>query len=30
MRQESNQVEADWLKGEWTTLDGYAVLDRER
>ncbi len=30
MRQESSQVEADWCKGEWTTLDGYAVLDRER
>jgi hypothetical protein len=21
--------EADWFKGEWTTLDGYAVLARE-
>lgn len=30
MRQESSQVEADWFKGEWTTLDGYAVLHRER
>lgn len=30
MRQESRQVEADWFKGEWTTLDGYAVLARER
>ena len=30
MRQESSQVEADWFKGEWTTLDAYAVLARER
>jgi RimJ/RimL family protein N-acetyltransferase len=29
MRHESRQVEADWFKGEWTTLDGYAVLARE-
>ena len=29
MRQESSQVEADYFKGEWTTLDGYAVLARE-
>lgn len=26
MRQESRQIEADWFKGEWTTLDGYAIL----
>jgi RimJ/RimL family protein N-acetyltransferase len=29
MRHESRQVEADWFKGEWTTLDGFAVLARE-
>ena len=29
MRQESHQVEADLCKGEWTTLDGYAILARE-
>jgi RimJ/RimL family protein N-acetyltransferase len=29
-RQESRQVDADWFKGEWTTLDGYALLARER
>jgi RimJ/RimL family protein N-acetyltransferase len=29
LRQESSQVEADWFKGEWTTLDGYAILARE-
>lgn len=29
MRRESSQVEADFFKGEWTTLDGYAVLARE-
>lgn len=29
MRHESRQVDADWFKGEWTTLDGYAVLGRE-
>lgn len=29
MRHESRQVEADWFKGEWATLDGYAVLARE-
>jgi len=29
MRHESRQVEADWFKGEWTTLDGYAILARE-
>lgn len=26
MRPESRQVDADWFKGEWTTLDGYAML----
>lgn len=26
LRQESRQVDADWCKGEWTTLDGFAVL----
>jgi RimJ/RimL family protein N-acetyltransferase len=25
-RHESRQVDADWFKGEWTTLDGYALL----
>jgi RimJ/RimL family protein N-acetyltransferase len=29
LRRESRQVDADWFKGEWTTLDGYAVLARE-
>lgn len=29
-RQESHQIEADYFKGEWTTLDGYAVLASER
>lgn len=29
-RRESSQVDADWLKGEWTTLNGYAMLARER
>ena len=29
-RQESSQVDADWFKGAWTTLDGYAMLARER
>jgi RimJ/RimL family protein N-acetyltransferase len=29
MRQESHQIEADYLKGEWTTVDGYAILARE-
>ena len=29
-RRESSQVDADWFKGEWTTLDGYAMLQRER
>lgn len=29
MRQESRQVDADWYKGEWTTLDGFAVLRDE-
>ncbi|PYY33292.1 N-acetyltransferase [Curtobacterium sp. MCJR17_055] len=29
-RQESRQVDADWFKGAWTTLDGYALLARER
>jgi RimJ/RimL family protein N-acetyltransferase len=29
-RQESRQVDADWFKGEWTTLDGYALLASER
>lgn len=28
-RRESRQVEADWFKGEWTTLDGYALLSNE-
>jgi RimJ/RimL family protein N-acetyltransferase len=28
-RQESHQVEADFFKGEWTTLDGFAILARE-
>ena len=29
LRQESRQVEADWFKGEWTTLDGFALLASE-
>jgi RimJ/RimL family protein N-acetyltransferase len=29
MRHESSQTEGDWFKGEWTTLDGYAILERE-
>ena len=29
LRQESHQVEADWFKGEWTTVDGFAVLATE-
>jgi aminoglycoside 6'-N-acetyltransferase len=29
MRHESQCVEADCFKGEWATLDGYAVLARE-
>lgn len=29
LRQESHQVEADWFKQEWTTVDGYAVLAAE-
>ncbi|MBT1634634.1 GNAT family N-acetyltransferase [Clavibacter tessellarius] len=29
-RRESRQVEADRSKGEWITLDGYALLARER
>lgn len=29
MRQESHQVDADFFKGEWTTLDGYAILATE-
>lgn len=29
MRQESHQVDADFFKDEWTTLDGYAILARE-
>jgi len=28
-RQESRQVDADFYKGEWTTLDGYAMLATE-
>ena len=28
-RQESHQVEADFLKGEWTTVDGFALLRDE-
>ncbi|CAN5138154.1 GNAT family protein [soil metagenome] len=29
LRQESRQVQADWFKGEWTNLDGFAVLASE-
>ena len=29
VRSTDRAVEADWFKGEWTTLDGYAVLARE-
>ena len=28
-RREARLVEADWFKGEWSTLRIYAVLDRE-
>jgi RimJ/RimL family protein N-acetyltransferase len=28
-RCEARHVEADWFKGEWTTLRVYAILDRE-
>ncbi len=28
-RQESRQIDADYFKGEWTTLDGYALLEGE-
>ena len=30
MRHEARQIEADYYKGEWTTLDSYAILARER
>jgi RimJ/RimL family protein N-acetyltransferase len=29
MRQEARALEADWFKGEWTTLDTFALLARE-
>ncbi|WP_322410199.1 GNAT family protein [Microbacterium invictum] len=29
-RHEGRAVEADWFKGEWTTLDSWALLSRER
>lgn len=29
-RHEGRAVEADWFKGEWTTLDTWAILARER
>ena len=29
LRREARHVEADWFKGEWTTLRVYAVLARE-
>lgn len=29
-RHEGRAVEADWFKGEWTTLDSWAILARER
>jgi len=29
-RHEARQVDADWFKGEWATLDGYALLAAER
>ncbi|NYF15274.1 RimJ/RimL family protein N-acetyltransferase [Microbacterium sp. AK009] len=29
-RHEGRAVEADWFKGEWTTLDTWAMLARER
>lgn len=29
MRRESRQLDADYFKGEWTTLDGYAILATE-
>ncbi len=29
MRRESRQLDADWFKGEWTTLEGFAVLRSE-
>jgi len=30
MRRESRQVDGDFARGGWTTLDGYAVLAREQ
>lgn len=29
-RREGRNVDADWFKGEWTTLDTWAILARER
>jgi len=29
LRHESHQVAAEYLKGEWTTVDGYALLAKE-
>lgn len=29
MRHEARHVDADWFKGEWTTLDEFALLARE-
>jgi RimJ/RimL family protein N-acetyltransferase len=30
MRHEGTAVEADWFKGEWTSLETWAILRRER
>ncbi|HZK58683.1 MAG TPA: hypothetical protein VFC59_02265 [Cryobacterium sp.] len=30
MRHEARHVDADWFTGEWTTLDEFALLARER
>jgi aminoglycoside 6'-N-acetyltransferase len=29
LRHESSSLEADWCKGEWTSVEGYALLARE-
>jgi RimJ/RimL family protein N-acetyltransferase len=30
LRHESRQIDADWFKAEWTTLDGWAQLSTDR
>ena len=29
MRKESSQIDVEFFKGEWITLDGYAILQAE-